>query len=163
MRAYLNVIQVTLFPAWRSPTVSNGRLRSSADTRDLADASGRCLHLADIGRTVDTEPGEGRRRCRAESPEVPGKLKIAVPVWDVLTYGVSSPSTPHRLNQRQISASWVTQGKQGPTVAERVGGASAPPPTMTRPGDEPHCCPSPRKESQDGQAAVPVGAAVRAG
>jgi hypothetical protein len=55
-------------------------------------------------------------------PRGTGNLKIAVPVWDVLTRGVR-PATPHRLSKRLTSASWGDQGKQGPTVAERVGGA----------------------------------------
>ena len=41
-------------PARGASQVRRRRLRSSADTRDLADASGRCLHLADVGYTVDT-------------------------------------------------------------------------------------------------------------
>jgi predicted DNA-binding transcriptional regulator AlpA len=65
-------------------------------------------------------------------------------------------------SKRLTSASWGDRGKQGPTVAERVSGVSTPQAT-TCPGEDPTAAHSPRKESHDGQAAVPVGSAVRAG
>jgi hypothetical protein len=63
--ALCHVTWVTFLRAGWSVADSDGRLRSSADTRDLADTSGRCLHVADIGCTVDT----GARRG---PPKVPG-------------------------------------------------------------------------------------------
>jgi predicted DNA-binding transcriptional regulator AlpA len=66
-----------------------------------------------------------------------GNLKIAVSLWDVLTCGVSSPSIFHRLKQTPDICFLGDQGKQGPTVAERVGGASTPAQAMTRPGEDP--------------------------
>lgn len=82
---------------------------------------------------------------------------------DVHTRGISFPFTPHRLKQAPDICFLGDQDKQGPTVAERAGGASTPPQLMTRPRRAPTAEHHHQEESHDGQAAVPVGSAPRAG
>jgi hypothetical protein len=71
--------------------------------------------------------------------------------------------SPHRLKQAPDICFLGDQGKQGPTVAERVGGANTPAANDDASRRGTPLLPIPRKESHDGQAAVPVGSAIRAG
>ena len=125
---------------------SNGRLRSSANTRDLADATGRCLHPADIGCTVDTRAREGRRRCRAESPGVPASSRSSSRYGTCLLARFH-PRPPHRLKQ---APDICFLGDPGQAGADSCGtyrrGPAPPPPTMTRPGEEPSLLPIPTEE-----------------
>jgi hypothetical protein len=75
----------------RTVTDACGLLRTSATwpTR----TAGVCIWRASAAQWVP-EPGEGRRKVPGCMPRGIGMFKIAVPVWDVLIRGVSSPSTP---------------------------------------------------------------------
>ena len=89
-----HVTWVTFFEPdglWRTVTDACGLLRTLATwpTR----AAGVCIWRTSAAQWIP-EPGEGRRRCRAESPGAPASSRSPSRLWDVLTCGVSSPSTP---------------------------------------------------------------------
>ena len=120
------VIWVTYFrPDGRRRTVTDacGLLRTLASwpTR----AAGVCIWQASAAQWIP-EPGEGRRRCRAESPGAPAKLRSPSRYGTCLPAGFRPRPLPHRLKQAPDICFLGDQGKQGPTVAERVGGASTP-------------------------------------
>jgi hypothetical protein len=69
-----------LFQPARSLTVSDGRIRTSADTAASALACGRCLRLAVSGYTLDAEAD---KRCRRSRAECSGhrQYQNALPAW----------------------------------------------------------------------------------
>ncbi len=145
---------------WRTLTDVCGLLRTLATCPTRA--VGVCICLTSAAQWTPG-PEEGRRRCRAERPGAPAKFKIAVPVSDVLSRGVSSPSTPL---SPEASARHLLPGMTRASRGQLLRNASAGPALAanddaSRRGTP--CCPSQRKESHDGQAAVPVGSAIRAG
>jgi hypothetical protein len=138
----------------RPHTGLDGRWQTVTDAGVVLDtlgggrhADGVCIWRASAAQLV-SEPGEGRRRCRAKSPKGTGRESRSPSRYGMcLPAGFRPRLLPYRLKQAPDICFLGDQGKQGPTVAERAGWASTPPPK--RPGEPLAAYPYGRRVTMD--------------